>query len=115
MKKIFSYLVLISFFPLVASASGGATDFRSLMRIFLNMLGMFMNVLYAAAFAAFFWGVVQYIWNTDDAKSRQAGNSWMTWSVVALFVMVTLWGIIGMLVRTFGMTPSVIPQLGAGA
>jgi hypothetical protein len=71
-----------------------------------------MSLLYAAAFVAFFWGLVQYILNTEDAKKREQSTSWMMWSVIALFVMVALWGIVGLLTRTFGLTPSVIPQLG---
>jgi hypothetical protein len=88
------------------------TDFKSLMQLFLSLLGTFMSLLYAAAFVAFFWGLIQYILNTEDAKKREQANSWMVWSVVALFVMVSLWGIVFLLVRTFGVTPSVIPQLG---
>jgi hypothetical protein len=88
------------------------TDFKSLMQLFLSLLGTFMSLLYAAAFVAFFWGLVQYILNTEDSKKREQANSWMVWSVVALFVMVALWGIVGLLTRTFGLTPSVIPQLG---
>ncbi|MCK9352135.1 MAG: hypothetical protein WCT49_02795 [Candidatus Paceibacterota bacterium] len=88
------------------------TDFRSLMQLFLSLLGTFMSLLYAAAFVAFFWGIVQYIFNTEDSKKRAEATNWMVWSVVALFVMVTLWGIVGLLSRTFGLTPNVIPQLG---
>jgi uncharacterized membrane protein len=112
MKKIISFLTLVSLFPLSAGAQGSVTDFKSLMQLFLNLLATFMSLLYAAAFATFFWGIVQYIFNTDDPTARQKGTQWMVWSVVALFVMVTLWGIIGLLVRTFGITPTVIPQLG---
>lgn len=93
------------------------TDFKSLMQLFLSLLGTFMSLLYAVAFVAFFYGLVQYILNTEDSKKRADANSWMIWSVVALFVMVALWGIVGLLTRTFGVSPNgagagVIPQLG---
>ena len=89
------------------------TDFRSLMQLFLSLLGTFMSLLYAAAFVTFFWGVVLYIFNTDDSKKRADGTNWMVWSVVALFVMVTLWGIIGLFTRTVGISSILIPQLGS--
>ena len=111
MKKIFSFLALAFIIPWNASAQA-ATDLRSLLQVFINLLGVLMTVLYAAAFVAFFWGIVQYILNTDNPTERQKGTQWMIWSVVALSVMVSLWGIVGILIRTFGLTPQVIPQLG---
>jgi hypothetical protein len=110
MKKISSFLIFAFLFPMTAFAA--PSDFTGLMQIFLNLLGIFMSVLYAVAFVTFFWGLVKYIWNTDDPKGREEGTKWMAWSVLALFVMVTLWGIVGILVRTFNLTPLVIPQLG---
>jgi succinate dehydrogenase/fumarate reductase cytochrome b subunit len=110
MKNFFLLSVFAVLLPNIAYAAP-ATDFMSLMQIFLDLLGRFMTLLYAAAFVAFFWGIVKYIWNTDDTKGRADATNWMVWSVVALFVMVTLWGIVGLLVNTFGMTPTVIPGL----
>ena len=72
-----------------------------------------MKLLYAAAFAAFFYGIVLFIFNTEDDTKRKEGKVWMIWSVIALFVMITIWGIVGILTNTFfgGVTPSLIPQL----
>ena len=112
MKKISSFLAFCLVFPRIASAQA-VTDFKSLMQLFLNLLSVFMTLLYAAAFVSFFWGIVLYIFNTDDSKKREEGTKWMVWSVVALFVMITLWGIIGLFTRTFGISSLLIPQLGS--
>ena len=81
------------------------------MQLFINLMGQAMGVLYAAAFAVFFWGIVLFILNTDDDKKRAEGKQWMMWGVIALFVMVTLWGIVEVLVGTFHLSNTVIPQL----
>lgn len=95
--------------PRIASAE--VTDFKSLMQLFVDLLGSVMGVLYMVAFVTFFWGIALFILNTNDDKKRQEGKSWMFWSVIALFVMITIWGLIGLLVNTVGITPLIIPQL----
>ncbi len=48
------------------------------------------------AILAFFYGLVEYIWarRDGDATKLQKGNVFMTWSLVALFVMFSVYGII---------------------
>lgn len=83
------------------------------MQLFVDLLGGVMGVLYMVAFAAFFWGIALFILNTNDDKKRGEGKTWMLWSVIALFVMITIWGLVGLLVNTVGISPVLIPQLGA--
>ncbi len=110
MKKPLSLIIAISAtIPSVVFAQA-VTDFRSLMQLFANVLGGVIGVLYMAAFVAFFWGISLFILNTDDDKKRSEGKAWMFWSVIALFVMITLWGLVSILVNTVGGTV-VIPQL----
>jgi hypothetical protein len=95
--------------PLGVSAQ--VTDFKSLMQLFANMLGSVIGVLYMVAFVAFFWGIGVFVLNTNDDKKRGEGKAWMFWSVIALFVMITIWGLVGLLVNTVGVNPLIIPQL----
>jgi hypothetical protein len=111
MKKLFFLCIAsIAVVPIVVFAET-ITDFKSLMQLFANVLGMAMGFLYTVAFAAFFWGIALFILNTNDDKKRQEGKAWMFWSVIALFVMITLWGIISLFVNTVGVGRVVIPQL----
>ena len=87
------------------------TNFQDVMNLFMEMIGQAMVLLYAAAFAAFFYGLVKFIFNAEDATKIEEGRAWMTWSVIALFVMITIWGIVGVLTNTFGISPLLIPQL----
>jgi len=86
-------------------------NFSDLMQLLINLIAKGMGVLYAAAFAIFFYGIVIFILNTEDDKKRAEGKEWMKWGIVALFVMLTLWGIVGILVNTFQVSPLLIPQL----
>lgn len=49
------------------------------------------------AVLAFFWFLITFIWKGDDPAHRKTALAGMGWSVVALFIMVSIWGIIGFL------------------
>ena len=87
------------------------TNFQDIMNLFIGLIAKAMGLLFAAAFAAFFYGIVIFISNSSVDAKRTEGKAWMMWSVVALFVMFTLWGIVGVLVNTFNLSPLLIPQL----
>jgi hypothetical protein len=110
MKKI-SHLIFATVLIVPSFAFAAVTDFKSLMQLFADMLGSVINVVYVFTFAAFFWGIATFILNTGDATKMKEGRMWMLWSVIALFVMVTVWGLVGLLVNTFGVGTTVIPQL----
>jgi hypothetical protein len=55
------------------------------------------------ALLAFFWFLIVFIWKgTESAEKRQEGLKGMGYSILALFVMVSIWGIIGLLGNLFG-------------
>lgn len=70
---------------------GSTIDFLGTIFELLVDLGM------VAAVAAFLWGMVKFIWNAEDPKAQEAGKQVMIWGMIALFVMVALWGIVGFL------------------
>jgi len=52
-------------------------------------------VVAALALLTFFWGLVKFITKVGgDAKAAAEGKTFMVWSVIALFVMVSIWGMI---------------------
>ena len=50
----------------------------------------------ALALLFFFWGLAQFILKSGDAASHEEGKNKMVWGVIALFVMVSIWGIVGL-------------------
>lgn len=61
----------------------------------IEWVGLLFPILITAAVAVFFWGLVKFIWHADDEQSVEEGKSVMVWGMLALFVMVALWSIIG--------------------
>lgn len=67
-------------------------------------------LLFTLATVGFIWGIIQYFLNPDNEEKRKAGKSFMIWGLIALFVMISMWGIVGVLSNTFGIK-TLIPQL----
>lgn len=70
-----------------------------------------LPILIVLALVIFFFGVVQYVLNGESTEERAKGRQFMLWGVLALFVLVSIWGIIKLLSVTFGFgVSSIIPQ-----
>jgi Na+/proline symporter len=57
----------------------------------------------ALAIVFFFWGIVKFLWHADDERTHEEGRRIMIWGMIALFVMVALWGIIGYFQNSIGL------------
>ena len=82
-------------------------DTLSLANTFLNaLIGLFITL----AIVVFFWGLIKYLWDMGEDKSE--GLQIMMYGVIAIFVMVSIWGIIRLLQNTFKVTSTdpIIPK-----
>lgn len=68
-------------------------------------------ILMLAAMGFFMWGIVQYLMYADNDKKRGEYKVYMTWGVVALAVLVSVWGIVYILGNIAGVNTTVIPQV----
>lgn len=67
-------------------------------------------LLFTLATAAFIWGIIQYFLNPENEENRKKGKSFMIWGIIALFVMVSMWGLVGVIGNTFGVK-TLLPQV----
>lgn len=69
-------------------------------------------LMFALATAMFIWGVINFfIINADEESKKAQGRQFMIWGVIALAVMLSVWGLVGILSSTFGFDGSVLPQV----
>jgi hypothetical protein len=80
------------------------TTFRSLIGDAIFVLDLLTPVFYGLALAFFFWGLAKFIFalNSGNEKGAQGGKTMMWWGVIALFVAVSIWGLIRFLISDFG-------------
>ncbi|MSR87565.1 MAG: hypothetical protein EXS69_00085 [Candidatus Zambryskibacteria bacterium] len=91
MKKVI--LATLTFAPALASA--GPQNFSELIyEYLLPIIDVTLPVLVLLALLVFFKGLVGFIAKSGDVKSHDAGKSFMIWGLVALFVMVSVFGIL---------------------
>jgi hypothetical protein len=92
----------------VGGVSGSGQNYTGI----LGLLNMAQDILTRAgpllvgiALIAFFWFLVTFIWKGASSVEEQAkGKKGMLYSILALFVMVSIWGIIKFIGGTIGIT-----------
>lgn len=68
--------------------------------------------IFAIAIAMFIWGAVKFfIINADEEAKREQGKQFMIWGIIALAIMISVWGIVSILTSTFGVDGNVLPQV----
>ena len=110
LDKMFVFALMVTL-PLVSSAAttGGLSDLLSNLQSWVNSL---IPILMTLALAAFFWGLVKYIMSAGDEEKASSGKGIMIWGVIALFVMVSIWGLTGFLSETLGLGTGSAPEAG---
>jgi hypothetical protein len=95
--------------PLVSSAQGivSTTPQQGIIGLiqFANTaLNDVMVLFITLAIVVFFWGLIQYI--IKSGEERAAGLTTIFYSIIAIFIMVSIWGVIHLLQATFGVNNS---------
>ncbi len=94
--------------PFIANAQSSTYTVSSgivgLIRFANSALNDIIILLITCAIAAFFWGLVRYIFNKSNTEERSDGLNTMIYGIIAIFVMVSIWGIIHVLQSTFGVS-----------
>jgi hypothetical protein len=70
-----------------------------------NLIAVATPVVAGLAVLYFFWGLAEYVLNSGDEKKKEQGRNIMIWGTVALFIMVSVWGLVRALQDTFGLDP----------
>ncbi len=63
-------------------------------------------LIFAAAVLVFLWGVFQYIKGADSESERATGRNHILAGVFGMFIMVSVFGIINLILNTIGATSS---------
>jgi hypothetical protein len=85
----------------VGGSSGSITSFSDLVSKINGVLAGVVPVIFGVALIYFLWNLTQFILNMDNEDARKKARDHMVWGIVALFVMVSVWGLVGVLTGTF--------------
>ena len=61
------------------------------------ILNPIIGFMFAVAVVMFIYGIVEYIWSADNEDKVAVGKTHIIWGIVAIFVMVGVYGILNLL------------------
>lgn len=124
--EVFSSVAVLgtAFAPALAFAAtpeatcSNMRNLSGLFGCFMGLVGYLIAIAILLAFFFFLWGVMKYMFKAaDDEKQRTEGRNFMIWGIIAIFVMVSVWGFVQILQNSFGLgsgTPGFRTGTGGG-
>jgi len=91
-KFFLSFLVLLAMPSMALAAS--FTNVEDLILSVGRLVEILLPLVVALALLFFFWGLAKFVLEAGNEIEKQKGKDLMIWGVVALFVMVSVWGIV---------------------
>jgi hypothetical protein len=90
--RILAYTASVATFftPFVVSAVG----FKDLLVSAGNIIFLLIPITASLALLAFFWGMAKFILHSGSEDAASEGKRMMIGGIVALFVLVSIWGIV---------------------
>lgn len=91
------------------TTGGTNTTLTSLDSIFnwiVQAVGALVPFMLTLAVLFFLWGLANFILAAGDESARESGRSIMIWGVIAITVMVSLWGLVALLQSLFSINTS---------
>ncbi len=96
-KKI--ALALAYFVPLVAFAQA---TINGILGIVANIFNIVIPLIITIALIYFLWGVAKYVMSSGDPEKATEARGMMINGIIALFVIISVWGLVAILNSTFG-------------
>ena len=100
--------VLVAGTPFLAFAQ--ANNFKGLVQIVIGLIQDLIPLVVALTLLVFIWGIFQLV-RSNSEDSRAEAIAVITYGIVSLFVMVSVWGLVSILTSTFFGGALIIPQL----
>ena len=82
----------------MASAASNAMQ-----RVWSYLISPAILVVFALAFLLFVYGLVEFLWKLNEGGENAEGKRHMVWGIIGMLIMVSVYGILGLLSNTFGL------------
>ena len=110
-KQSISFYTTFFVAALITPSIALAAQIEDVIEIISDILGSIVPIIFALALLFFLWGLAKFILSAGDESARKEGRNIMIWGIIALFIMVSVWGLVNLLVETFGVEDTSIPDL----
>lgn len=100
--------LILSGLLLVPSFAFAAEGLKGVLDVIGDLIGLATPIVVALALLYFFWGLAQYILSQGSEEKKKDSKNIMIWGILALFIMVSVWGIVNVVRDTFELTDDTI-------
>lgn len=100
MKKILSISSVAFLLPFVTLAVNNSDAPLTIIEKVGGWIDTLVPIVMTLALLYFFYGLAKYIMNAGDEAKAKEGKSIMIYGIIALFVMVSVWGVVYLLQGT---------------
>ena len=101
--------VLVAGTPFLVFAQ--ANNFKGLVQIVIGLIQDLIPLVVALTLLVFIWGIFQLV-RSNSEDSRAEAIAVITYGIVSLFVMVSVWGLVNILVRSVNLDNTAPPAPG---
>lgn len=89
------------------NVTGTGTTIGGMLCKINELLGTVVPILIALGVVYFIWGVISYVIGTDEETKKSAREK-IIYGIIGLAVIIGMWGLVGILNRTFGITATTV-------
>ena len=96
----------------IITGGGGGVTFKGVLEKIMGLFTPLPAMILTLAVIYFFWNIGQYLKSADIKKAEEARNM-IIYGIIAIAVMVGVWGLVALITNTFGLGTAapVFPQL----
>lgn len=77
----------------------------------VNIVNPLIILMFAVALIVFLWGVVQYVAKGGDDKAIETARMHVVYGLIGMFIMVSAFGLIRIVLGTFGISKTNIDKI----
>ncbi|MBU3668807.1 MAG: hypothetical protein FGM57_02465 [Candidatus Taylorbacteria bacterium] len=77
-----------------------------------DLINRLIPFVIALTVLIFLWGIFKFVIAGGDGEARKEAQGYIIWGIVALFVMVSVWGLVNILVRSVNLDNTAPPAPG---
>lgn len=76
-------------------------NFFNLFDSIMEVMRLAVSVIISLAVMGFLWGIVKILFNPENQVAKKEGREYMFYGVLTLFVMTSVWALVGLIRNTF--------------
>jgi heme/copper-type cytochrome/quinol oxidase subunit 2 len=98
-------IVAVLLAPFVTKAAGQTGGLKGMLSDVKNLVAQSIPIVFGLALLFFFYGIAKFVLHAGDEKKIEEGKNLMIWGTIAMFVLVSVYGLIKFIGGNLGINP----------